>query len=275
MRLVEILAEASEHEKSRRAKLRAQSKRAAANEPDTVPVKKKGIPSNVPPKSHYITNPPLKQQKDQPGIFDDPRFAEFREPKVDPKENKGVMLRFHVEKHPNTGNPILFGFWAHDYAPDFTDAKKMNSARAIGELYSHITIDLIKELIAKEHAVNILIDPAISKQFPSDVKKLGRWATSKKSELEFNGLLNFEINKPTQNNNVVAPLTIPAAELRIPNVAALESQLMAKIRNDSQIMAQYKEADEATRAKALKAGVISLHKFKDIDDAVDEVRALL
>lgn len=275
MRLIEILAEASQREKDRRAKLSAQARRAANNAPEE-PVRQKGVPKNVPPKSHYITNKPLMKQADVPGAFAGAEFDQFREPEVDPNEHKGIVLRFHVEKHAKTGNPIVHGYWAHDYAPDFNDCKALGTTRMVGTIYSEGTIELVDELIKKEHNVSILIDSNINQQFPADVRRLGKWATSKATTNKYNGALNFEIDDtPMQSKPIAAPVKVPTADVRIPNADVLENQIMSRIRANPQIMSKYTAADKEVRANALKAGVVSLHKFKDIDDAVDEVDSLL
>jgi len=275
MRLIELL-EASKREKARRAKQSAQSKRAAASDLDdanSAPKKrKKGIPANVPNKRNYITNTPLRQQQ---AAFAGSEFDDFRDA-PDENEGKGVVLRFHVAKHPKTGIPVLYGYWAHDYAPDFNDCKNLGSTELVGALYSEGTVELIRKLVDKEHAVNVLIDKPISTQFPAEVKKLGKWATSKARDKEFNGGLNFEIDDTTvQQSEPKKIVTVPTADVRIPNVQQLEQQIMIQIRKDPDLSARFTAADHSTRTAALKAGVVDLHKFKDIATAVDTVDVAL
>ena len=276
MRLIEILAEASERQKRRNAKQSAQSKRAADNAAPDALTRQKGVPRNVPPKSHYITNKPLMKQADVPGAFAGPEFDAFREPEADPTESKGVVLRFQSRKSKTSGRPTVYAYWAHDYAPDFSDCDALGTTREVYEVYSYATFDLVDELVGKEHNVSILIDQLINQQFPADVKKLEKWSTSKANTKKYNGSLNFEIDdSATQSKPIAAPVTVPTADVRIPNADALSAQIIAKIRSNPQLMAKYTAADKEVREKALKAGVVTLHKFKDIDDAVDDVDAML
>lgn len=272
MRIFEVLTEISAGEKARRAKLSAQSKRAQAAVKNDPP-RKKGVPDNVPPKSHYITNKPLMKQADIPGAFAGAAFDAFREPEVDPTEHRGVVLRFHIEQTPK---PMVYGFWAHDYAPDFNDCKLLGTVRALGIIYSKGTLDLVDELIYKEHNVSIFIDPPINKQFSSDVNKLKRWATSNSTTNKYKGSLNFEIDDaPEKSSSVSQPVTVPSAELKIPNSEALTVKIMQYIRNNSALSEKYKSVTSAIRAKALHVGVATLYKTNDIESALDDVDVTL
>lgn len=271
MRVVELLIEISKNERARRARQSAISRRAAAanppSEPSAVePIRNRGIPLNVPPKSHYITNKPLSQQT---GPFSGPEFDALRDIE-DPTESKGVVLRFHVAQHSKTGNPIVYGYWSHDYAPDFNDAKQLGSIRPLGELYSPITIDLIKELIKKEHNVNIFIDPKINSQLSKSVKMLSGW--SAKNASKFNGALDFEIgSEPAKSQDVKKLVNVPTANVRIPNEDELARQIIYIVRRNPELMTKYMSAPSNDKVKALKAGVVTLHKTGDLDSALDDL----
>lgn len=268
MKIHDLLNEISNAERARRAKQAAQSKRAAK---PAEPVQQKGVPKNVPPKSHYITNKPLMKQADMPGMFDNPEFAQFKEPEPDPTESRGVVLRFHVKPHPKTGNPLVYGYWAHDYAPDFNDQEKFGLTRFLGLIYSEDTVELIDELVKKEHNVHIAIDPTINKQFPKDVAQLGEWANSKKVLNKYRGSVNFEIIADAKPTPVAAPVTVPQASLRIPNASQLEQQLIVAIRNNPALHAKYLASSQEVRKLAMKAGIETLHKTNDIESAIDAI----
>lgn len=276
MRISEFLTELSNREKARRAKLSAQSKRVASALPAETPAVKKGVPKNVPPNSNYITNKPLKKQTDIPGIFSNPEFDQFREPEADPNEGKGVVLRFHVKQHDKTANPVVYGYWAHDYALDFNDSERFGTTRLLGEIYSELTVKLVDKLVNNEHNVNIVIDPLINRQFPTEVKQLGRWATSKKILNKYQGSVNFEIDTSATKSSIVNPIVnIPKAEVRIPNEEVLSNKLMQFIRKNPSMENKYKAVAADVRSRALKAGIITLHKTNDIAAALDDIDAML
>ena len=229
----------------------------------------RGIPTNVPPRSAYMTDPATKADD---GAFSDPMFNQFREPEVDPNESKGVVLRFHVEQNPKTGNPLVYGYWSHDYAPDFNDSKNFGTTKLLDFVYSQDTVDLVDYLVKKEHNVNILIDPSINQQFPTEVRQLSRWANSKKSLNKYQGSVNFEIaNPPAQTTPVATPVTVPSSALRVPNASQLEQQLMQSIRKNPALYSKYTAAPLETRKNAMRSGIESLHRYNDVEAAIDEI----
>jgi hypothetical protein len=275
MKIRDLLNEISNAERARRAKQAAQSSRAAATKPEVAPTGQKGVPKNVPPKSHYITNKPLIKQADLPGAWDSPEFAQFKEPEPDPTENRGVVLRFHIETDPKTSNPIVYGYWAHDYGLEFIDAKNFGATALLNFVWSQDTVDLVDRLVKERHNVHILIDPAINSQVPEDVRDLGKWATSKRVLNKYQGSVNFEIYDIPDRPEVAAPVTVPRASLRIPDAAQLEQQLITAIRKNTELNSRYQAASPEIRKSAMQAGVETLYKTKDIEAAIDEIDVAL
>lgn len=273
MKILDLLNEISNAERARRAKQAAQSKRAAAAEP--APVQQKGVPKNVPPKSHYITNKPLMKQADVPGMFDNPEFDQVREPEPDPTERLGVTLRFHLENDPKTGKQLVYGYWASDYAPDFNDSKQFNATALLDFVWSQDTVDLVDKLVKERHNVHILIDPEINSQLPEDAKDLGNWATSKRVLNKYQGSVNFEIDNTPAKTTTIAPVTVPRASLRIPNAPQLEQQLITAIRKNPELSTRYQAAAPEKRTAAMQSGVETLYKTNDIDAAIDDIDVAL
>ena len=276
MRLIEFLTEASNREKARRAKLSAQSKRAAANAPVIKPMKKKGVPSNVPDRSHYMTGKPLRAQQD---VFSGPEFDEFRAAPDDHPE-RGVVIRFNTIPHEKTKNPIVYAYWSHSFAPDFKDAANLGNCKAIGLPYSELFIELVKHLIKTEGAVHILISPDIEAAYPKEIQSLEKWIiilqNSKTKDIKDKINNEFDHSELDQvKHQDVKPVAVPTASFRIPNAEVLQQKLVQRIRTIPELNTKYMAADNKLRTKALNAGVQSLHKFNDIDDAIYDVESML
>jgi hypothetical protein len=223
--------------------------------------------------AHGIAQQPVPNTPAANNFFDAPEFQQYQ---YVPDDDAGVALRFEVDKHPATGNPVVFAYWTHSKTPSFADAKGLGTIQSVGEVYSPQTTALITRLIQDEGAVMVLIGPKIAKQFPKEVKNLEKWVQKKEDKAGYEGFLYFEYDdeapaKPASN----AVAAAPTAALNIPNAVELQQQIMVALRKDKELYSRYEAASSAQRKAALDAAVKYFYKAKDLEGALDEVDVAL
>lgn len=271
MRINELL-EASSAETARRKKASAQSKRANAASP--APVRKTGgIPANVPDRSTYITNPPMKFEKDLPGAFAGSEFDAYRDEPTLPSDDQGLALRFHIETDSKTKKPQVWGYWSSSVNSGFSAADAHNRMLLGNELVSPKLIELISNLVDRSHLI-VMVDYEIYRAFPQHTRILSDWCHRHADD--FDNELTFDRYTTPDKAKAAAPIvTTPKGEVNIPNRAALEAAIMQNIRSTPKLASKYAAADEATKKAALDAGTVLLNKTKDMAAALDDVDAML
>jgi len=225
----------------------------------------------VNPAPMHVQDPHIDNNAGLNNPFDSPELQQYQ---YVPDDDSGVALRFAVDKHPNTGNPVVFAYWAHNETMSYNDAKGLGTRQSVGEIYSPQTTALISQLIQSEGAVKVIIDQDIAKKFSKEAKKLEKWVQSKEDKKGYEGFLYLEYDTPVATKSVAAPAATTAAQ-NISIAPELQQQIMVGLRKNKELYSRYEAATPQQRKAALNAAVQYFYKAKDLDGALDEIDVAL
>jgi hypothetical protein len=211
--------------------------------------------------------------------FDDPRLDKFKDQNEE-NEEYGVYLKFNCTESKNI--KVCYAYWSNNHYATFEDVggnnnpSLSNGRKSIKDPNSKELFLLIQQLLKFHQYINIVVDRKNMAMFPSEFKILEKILTEYYGNNE-NVYLEFpsdsspsEIPTAKRDIKVSAPVLLSKTD-----IFELQKQIMSGVRTNQNINSKFMESDPTLRNRAIEIGVKALQRGYTLDDALDEVEAVL